>query len=235
MVLLVGSAVALPLEDEEYDDILCEEGEKFEDFVDVDNPEPYCDKFLVCTEENLVEEFCPDGLVFDIDSRNCDFPQRVDCTGRPLLQPPQNSTGCPRMNGMFGVAGSCKDYYECSSGQGTPQKCADGLVWNQAITQCDWLANLPADSECTQELLDYEEDRLECPENTSPYAYARWAHETECNKFWLCIDGKDRLSGCDEGLVYNPATYKCEEQENVEGACSTYYSPEELEFFRSRG
>ena len=29
---------------------------------------------------------CPDGLVFDIKSERCDYPAKVDCTGRPQLR-----------------------------------------------------------------------------------------------------------------------------------------------------
>jgi len=227
-MLVVGAAVAAPMEELEYD-VDCQDGEKFGD-------EEFCDKFHVCVDNGLSFDTndCPDGLVFDEDSEQCDFPQRVDCGPRNLLQEPKPSPGCPRMNGKFGVPGSCKDYFDCFNGQGTAVRCAPSLVFNQNGTQCDWMANLAKDSECTPELLAIEEGRQDCPENLSPYQYARWEHETDCDKFWLCIDGNDRISGCPDGLVYNPETYSCEDQENVQGACSEFYSENELEYLRNK-
>ena len=35
-------------------------------------------------EESI--HLCPDGLVFDVKSERCDYPAKVDCTGRPLLR-----------------------------------------------------------------------------------------------------------------------------------------------------
>ena len=32
------------------------------------------------------EKLCPDGLVFDIYTQNCDYPAKVDCSARPELR-----------------------------------------------------------------------------------------------------------------------------------------------------
>ena len=32
------------------------------------------------------EHLCPDGFVFDINLEKCDYPVKVNCTGRPLLR-----------------------------------------------------------------------------------------------------------------------------------------------------
>ena len=34
----------------------------------------------------LKEKLCPDGFVFDIDQEKCDYPVKVNCTGRSLLR-----------------------------------------------------------------------------------------------------------------------------------------------------
>ena len=34
----------------------------------------------------LREHLCPDGFVFDINLEKCDYPVKVNCTGRPLLR-----------------------------------------------------------------------------------------------------------------------------------------------------
>ena len=44
-------------------------------------------RYLECNikgEESV--HLCPDGLVFDIYTQNCDYPAKVDCTLRPELR-----------------------------------------------------------------------------------------------------------------------------------------------------
>jgi len=51
-------------------------------------PDPaQCDKFEECNikgEKKVL--LCPDGLVFDIKSEHCDYPAKVNCSGRPDLR-----------------------------------------------------------------------------------------------------------------------------------------------------
>ena len=46
------------------------------------------------TECNIKGEkkvlLCPDGLVFDVKSEHCDYPAKVNCTGRPELRKKKN-------------------------------------------------------------------------------------------------------------------------------------------------
>ena len=52
----------------------------------------------------IIDQTCPDGLVFDESSlqfAKCSFPFSVNCAGRQLLQTPQPTTLCPRQNGYF--------------------------------------------------------------------------------------------------------------------------------------
>ncbi len=46
-----------------------------------------CDKFEECNikgEKKVL--LCPDGLVFDVKSEHCDYPAKVNCTGRPDMR-----------------------------------------------------------------------------------------------------------------------------------------------------
>ena len=49
--------------------------------------EAQCDKYLECNiKGELREHLCPDGFVFDINQEKCDYPVKVNCTGRDLLR-----------------------------------------------------------------------------------------------------------------------------------------------------
>ena len=82
-----------------------------------------CDRYYECSDGEVSEHFCPDGLVFDETSTSyakCGFPFSIDCTGgvtkhviildatfildlsgREDLQPAQPTPGCPRQEGYF--------------------------------------------------------------------------------------------------------------------------------------
>ena len=49
--------------------------------------EEQCDKYLECNiKGELRQHLCPDGFVFDIHQEKCDYPVKVNCTGRDLLR-----------------------------------------------------------------------------------------------------------------------------------------------------
>ena len=47
---------------------------------------------------------------------------------------------------------------------------------------------------------------------------------SDCQFFFLCIEGKARRNGCSLGDVFNPASLACERQDRVEGPCSRHYN-----------
>ena len=51
----------------------------------------------------------------------------------------------------------------------------------------------------------------------------------DCSKFYLCVIGKARSQTCSQGLVFNPDTLSCEEQDTVTGPCSAFYNQTFLE------
>lgn len=49
-------------------------------------------------------------------------------------------------------------------------------------------------------------------------AHPKYAHETDCQKFYVCLSGIDkRVLGCPSGQVYNDDTEMCDDPENVPG------------------
>ena len=65
---------------------------------------PSFPRYLECNikgEESI--HLCPDGLVFDIYTQNCDYPAKVDCSLRPELR--KHWRAFPSFDGYF----SCKN------------------------------------------------------------------------------------------------------------------------------
>jgi len=186
-----------------------------------------CDKYWKCEEGKATAHLCEDGLVLDpvqTSNRNkeiCVLPSPENpaegklgtCDGRPLRQKPQPNGNCLRRNGYFVDPTNCNAYTFCSNGQSTNVTCSSGLVFDQKLGVCSWDSGEPREG-CTVK-------QSNCPEKdpASPYQYARWAHETECGAFYVCINGEPRKSGCDKDLVYNEFEWKCDEPSKVYGEC----------------
>jgi len=177
-----------------------------------------CDAYYQCSDGELSLKLCEDGLVFSLNSRLqavCNHPSKDSCDDRPERQEPQSSPDCPRRNGYFPDPDPtvCDKFHYCSGGQANKVTCPSGLIFDPELGQCGWKAQVNREG-CM------DDKKSGCPEKgDSPHQHVRFANPDACTNFFLCIDGTTRLSGCDEGLVYNELTYSCERPENVPGRC----------------
>lgn len=67
-------------------------------------------------------------------------------------------------------------------------------------------------------------DEFKCPGKTTKDAngqlilHPKYPHPTDCQKFYLCLNGMERRQlACDDGEVYNETSQQCDAPENVEG------------------
>ncbi|XP_035209097.1 protein obstructor-E-like [Stegodyphus dumicola] len=105
-----------------------------------------CDLYYECRNGEPKAKLCKDGLVFnDLNPlyERCDFPFAVDCKDRTYLQPAQASTNCPRRNGIFAKAGSCKTFWQCKDGLASKMNCQTGLSFNSKSGTCQWQYLVP--------------------------------------------------------------------------------------------
>ena len=104
------------------------------------------------------EHLCPDGLVYDEKSQNCDYPSKVDCGSRKDLrkcilwrkmwdvsfvnfvssEPPQPSKNCPRANGFYAwpAEESCQKFWDCRGGTSYLQICPEGVIFDMTVDAC---------------------------------------------------------------------------------------------------
>lgn len=69
-------------------------------------------------------------------------------------------------------------------------------------------------------------DEFKCPKQSiktadtkgQTIAHPRFQHETDCQKFYVCLNGiEKRVLTCEPKLVYSSTSQQCEEAENVPG------------------
>nr|XP_026692616.1 chitin-binding domain protein cbd-1-like [Ciona intestinalis] len=108
-----------------------------------------CEFYYMCSNGQLIEMSCGEGLAFNPEISNCD---RI-----------QNVNGCRDLDGTAGATdyycydeqgnfvdklpfpkpGTCDTYYECSYGQLTERKCVPGLIFNPVSMACDYPTDPP--------------------------------------------------------------------------------------------
>jgi len=189
-----------------------------------------CDRYYECTDGEVSEHFCPDGLVFDEASTayaKCGFPFSVDCTGRDERQPAQPSPGCPHQHGYFPVPDEtvCNKFNFCVDGVPNTITCAGGLIFDPEKGQCAY-SDQTSRVGCTSgDLFGFR-----CPkESLGAREYSRHPDPEDCQFFYLCIEGKARRNGCGFGDVFDTVSLSCVRQDKVDGPCGNWYNQTFLE------
>jgi len=198
-------------------------------------PDPVqCDKYYECNiKGEETGKLCPDGYVFDINAQHCDYPSKVNCTGRPKLQEPQPSKNCPRANGFFAwpAEESCQKFWDCRGGKFYLQTCAAGVIFDPKIDACT-TPDQSARSECAAgKFLGFECPTYDSEEVLRFGNHDRLANPQDCQQFFSCLrTGQPRLGACPKKTVFNEATGHCDDPNNVKG-CETYWKDKEKEEF----
>jgi len=193
-----------------------------------------CDKYFECNIKGEEKEnLCPDGLVFDEKSQNCDYPSKVDCGQRSKLQSAQPSKNCPRANGFFAwpAKESCQKFWDCRGGQSYLQTCPEGVIFDMKVDAC-----VTPDQSHREECKAEKFLKFDCPNYSAEEPLRFGNHDRlpdpeNCQKFYSCLrDGQPRLGVCPRKTVFNNATGLCDDPKAVVG-CETFWKDkEEAEF-----
>lgn len=98
----------------------------------------------------------------------------------------------------------------CVDGRGYVFNCPEGLAFNQDTYLCDWPDEVES---CDAEAyLGFN-----CPEAASFFGdeYRFYRHPSDCQKYFICINGRPRLLNCGEGNAFNDDIGACDGIENV--------------------
>ncbi|KAL0850339.1 hypothetical protein ABMA28_012169 [Loxostege sticticalis] len=182
-----------------------------------------CDRYIECINGTAEEKLCPDGLRFNpnlnFNVYPCQYPNDYQCLERSSLQPPQPTADCPNQFGYFklGDARNCSYFRNCVNGVGYDFTCPDGLAFSSETYRCDWPDEV---ADCDAEaFLGFR-----CPEVPisrelgPPAGYRFYRSDTNCQKYFLCIEGRPRALACGGDTAFDELTSSCVAADEVE-AC----------------
>lgn len=102
----------------------------------------------------------------------------------------------------------------CAEGRGYTFDCPSGLAFNKDTYQCDYPDLVP---ECDAEaFLGFT-----CPSEARVEGFGvadhRFLKSDDCQRYFLCNEGRPRLYTCGAGTAFSQELNKCDEAENVAG------------------
>lgn len=135
----------------------------------------------------------------------------------PETAAPKSNFKCPQPFGFFADSRQCDKYYECRNGTAVESLCTDGLAFNEVsapkFLRCDSLRDVDCSSR----------PELQPPQSTKncPRRFGLFPHETDCTRFWNCVDGISTEVTCPPGLVYSDDKATCDWADLVENTCKS--------------
>ena len=193
-----------------------------------------CGLYYECVDGVKVEKVCEDGLSFDETKSICTWPPRHECSSNfkqndlatyflPYAVEERDVLDCPPEGYTFiPHECSCTKYYSCEDGNKYVSECPEGMIYDYIREVCD----LPHAAICKNEM--YTNDTFlnencyfssDCPSD----GHSRYPHETNCNLFYDCFNGRKCRMSCYQGYVFNPVISSCDLPKNVPN-CHDYVS-----------
>ncbi|KAG6439192.1 hypothetical protein O3G_MSEX000567, partial [Manduca sexta] len=161
------------------------------------------------------KHFCPEGLVYKPSTvwpaYPCVLPSEYKCLNGSITQPARPNAQCPHENGYYGVPNSdCSQYIVCEQGKATLMNCPKGLVFNEAISDCDWPVAVPS---CHPDALK----DFTCPsvDDADNDMITKYRYYNSCTNYVACQHGFPRLLSCSAGLRFDQDQQKCVDESNI--------------------
>ncbi|XP_039765832.1 uncharacterized protein LOC120637859 [Pararge aegeria] len=179
-----------------------------------------CDRYIECLNGTAEEKLCPDGLRYNpnvlFNVYPCQYPTDVPCLGRSALQPAQPTADCPHQFGYFktGDARNCSGFRNCVNGVGYEFTCPEGLAFSSDNYRCEWPDQV---SDCDAEaFLGFRCPEVPISKELGPPAGFRFYRSpSDCQVYFICIDGKPRRLACGGYSAFDDLSETCVNAEEV--------------------
>ncbi|KAI8429697.1 hypothetical protein MSG28_000265 [Choristoneura fumiferana] len=179
-----------------------------------------CDRYIECVNGTSEEKTCPDGLLFNAEALfttyPCQYPNEVKCLERSSLQPAQPTEDCPHQFGYFklGDARNCSAFRNCVNGVGFDFTCPEGLAFSSETYRCEWPDEV---ADCDAEaFLGFRCPAIPVSKELGPPAGFRYYRaDSNCQKYFICIEGHPRALSCGGDSAFDELTSSCVSADEV--------------------
>lgn len=157
-----------------------------------------CDKYFYCEDGYLIEQTCPNGLMYgtvDTIKDYCVHRWHANCVDK-VIPNPISSPGCRWQYGIFSVQGSPRcapDFYECIAGRFEIKKCSiAGQVYDDRTKSCQFADKVGCPGEILSDFSCPQDDRT-----NSFWPFPRYYLDEKT--LIHCINEKPKVIRCSEG------------------------------------
>ncbi|XP_076679565.1 chitin-binding domain protein cbd-1 [Andrena cerasifolii] len=174
-------------------------------------PHPFnCRWYYTCKNDIMNLRSCDEGWLFDPKSSNCALAAEVVCN-KPTECPPTTSSEIV----LLPHECQCAKYYECCDGESVLKNCDPGEMFDHDQRQCvpdeegacDTGPTTAKPSPTTTPL-----PSINCPPDGNTTVIP---HETSCEFYYTCENGKKQLKECKTGFSFDEIMGMCTWWEDV--------------------
>ncbi|RVE51508.1 hypothetical protein evm_003909 [Chilo suppressalis] len=139
-----------------------------------------------------------------------------------------NSNGCPQDWNIEKLLPhpKCNKFYQCWDGKLIPLTCPSKLYFSVQQNRCEWAEKVDCvDKDIPDDNSDGDDDNVgggNCDPSLAPKICAVEGSDDvlvaneNCNKFYICANGKPFAQKCPDNLLFNPSTDRCDWPKNVD-------------------
>ncbi|XP_039605054.1 chitin-binding domain protein cbd-1-like isoform X1 [Polypterus senegalus] len=153
--------------------------------------------YISCNDDITYVMPCPPGLIYNAAGDFCDWPL-ISRKGKilDLHYSRSSSSFCTgKANGNYANPADITTYISCFDGITYVMPCPNGLVYNDALDQCDWPGGAPI---------------TQAPNFCSGKQDKNYVNPSNVHSFISCSGGIMHVMQCPDNLVYNAAQDKCD-------------------------
>ncbi|XP_076370158.1 uncharacterized protein LOC143256617 [Tachypleus tridentatus] len=184
-----------------------------------------CKKFHVCFHDIKESYNCPGAMLFNPETKTCDFPNNVVCH-TPRIE--EKFVCRNKVTGYHpNYKSGCRTYYECLNGKAFHYSCSTGKLFNTKTVACELAENVscvdPGKQSTVSDLIKKKHipDHVhgiphqfvfDCTNKPNGFYpdYARF-----CHVFYKCENGIKTSHHCKQGYLFNSDLRTCDFEENV--------------------
>nr|XP_019540405.2 mucin-2-like [Aedes albopictus] len=158
-----------------------------------------CEKYLVCSGGQLVEQVCQNGLHFSVELSQC-VPETVaKCSGVHWQIIDDRKCNNPDEVSFHPDPHHCARYMLCLGNTTIPRVCAAGLLFNAEAGRCDFPQNVFCD--------------VTCPSGGNDLVFIGDSTGRDCARYFICLNGVSRSARCSSMLYFDLVTGTCRQPE----------------------